>query len=69
MEYRYKPSGVCSREMIFDIEDNIVSTILLISVLLIPTVSPLTIKGINKNNNKINLNFFIPTLLSINMIP
>lgn len=24
MEYRYKPSGVCSREMIFDIENGIV---------------------------------------------
>ena len=24
MEYRYKPSGVCSTEMIFDIENNIV---------------------------------------------
>ena len=26
MEYRYKPSGVCSREMIFDIENNIVES-------------------------------------------
>ena len=24
MEYRYTPKGVCSKEMIFDIEDNIV---------------------------------------------
>ena len=24
MEYRYRPSGVCSMEMIFDIENNIV---------------------------------------------
>lgn len=24
MEYRFKPSGVCSTEMIFDIENNIV---------------------------------------------
>ena len=30
MEYRYKPSGVCSREMIFDIEDNIVKSVQII---------------------------------------
>ena len=24
MEYRFRPSGVCSTEMIFDIENNIV---------------------------------------------
>ena len=30
MEYRYKPSGVCSREMIFDIEDNIVKSVKII---------------------------------------
>ncbi len=24
MEYRYKPSGVCSREFVFDIEDDII---------------------------------------------
>lgn len=27
MEYRYKPEGVCSREMIFDIEGDIVKSV------------------------------------------
>ncbi len=27
MEYRYKPQGVCSREMIFDIEDGIIKSL------------------------------------------
>lgn len=27
MEYRYKPTGVCSREMIFDIEGDIVKSV------------------------------------------
>lgn len=27
MEYRYKPQGVCSREMIFEIEGDIVKSI------------------------------------------
>lgn len=27
MEYRYKPEGVCSREMIFDIEEDIVKSV------------------------------------------
>lgn len=27
MEYRYKPQGVCSREMIFDIEDGVIKSL------------------------------------------
>lgn len=27
MEYRYKPEGVCSREMIFDIEEDIIKSV------------------------------------------
>lgn len=27
MEYRYKPKGVCSREMIFEIEGDIVKSV------------------------------------------
>lgn len=27
MQYRYKPSGVCSREIIIDVEDGIVSNV------------------------------------------
>lgn len=27
MEYRYKPQGVCSYEMIFDIENNIIKNV------------------------------------------
>ena len=27
MEYRYKPEGVCSREMIFDIENGIIKSL------------------------------------------
>lgn len=27
MEYRYKPEGVCSREMIFEIEDGIIKSL------------------------------------------
>lgn len=27
MEYRYKPQGVCSREMIFEIEGDIVKSV------------------------------------------
>ena len=27
MEYRYKPEGVCSKEMIFDIEDGIIKSL------------------------------------------
>lgn len=27
MEYRYEPQGVCSREMIFDIEDGIIKSL------------------------------------------
>ena len=27
MEYRYKPQGVCSREMIIDVENNIIKDI------------------------------------------
>lgn len=27
MEYRYKPQGVCSREMIFEIEGEIVKSV------------------------------------------
>ncbi len=30
MEYRYKPEGVCSREMIFDIEGDIVKSVKII---------------------------------------
>lgn len=30
MEYRYRPSGVCSMEMIFDIENNIVKKLQII---------------------------------------
>lgn len=30
MEYRYKPEGVCSREMIFDIEGDIVRSVKII---------------------------------------
>lgn len=26
MEYRYKPSGVCSREFVFDIKDDIIQS-------------------------------------------
>ena len=31
MEYRYKPQGVCSREMIINIEDNIIKNIKVIN--------------------------------------
>ena len=27
MEYRYKPQGVCSREMIFDIEEGVIKSL------------------------------------------
>lgn len=27
MEYRYKPAGVCSREMIFDIENGVIKSL------------------------------------------
>lgn len=27
MEYRYKPEGVCSTEMIFDIEDDVIKSL------------------------------------------
>ena len=30
MEYRYKPQGVCSREMIFEIEGDIVKSVKII---------------------------------------
>ncbi len=30
MEYRYKPEGVCSREMIFDIEGDIIKSVKII---------------------------------------
>ena len=30
MEYRYKPEGVCSREMIFDIEGDVVKSVKII---------------------------------------
>ena len=30
MEYRYKPEGVCSREMIFEIEGDIVKSVKII---------------------------------------
>jgi len=30
MEYRYKPQGVCSREMIFEIEEDIVKSVKII---------------------------------------
>lgn len=30
MEYRYKPNGVCSKEMIFDIENDIVKSLKII---------------------------------------
>ena len=30
MEYRYKPQGVCSREMIFDIEGDIIKSVQII---------------------------------------
>ena len=30
MEYRYKPNGVCSKEMIFDIENDIVKCLKII---------------------------------------
>ena len=30
MEYRYKPEGVCSREMIFEIEEDIVKSVKII---------------------------------------
>ncbi len=29
MEYRYKPKGVCSMEMIFDIENNIIKKLVI----------------------------------------
>ena len=31
MEYRYKPQGVCSTEMIIDVEDNIIKNIKIIN--------------------------------------
>ena len=31
MEYRYKPPGVCSTEMIIDVEDNIIKDIKIIN--------------------------------------
>ncbi len=31
MEYRYKPQGVCSREMIIDVENNIIKNIQVIN--------------------------------------
>lgn len=31
MEYRYKPQGVCSREMIINVEDNIIKDIKVIN--------------------------------------
>ena len=30
MEYRYKPEGVCSREMVFDIEGDVVKSVKII---------------------------------------
>lgn len=30
MEYRYKPQGVCSREMIFDIEGDVIKSVQII---------------------------------------
>ncbi len=30
MEYRYKPEGVCSREMIFDIEGDVIKSVKII---------------------------------------
>lgn len=30
MEYRYKPQGVCSREMIIELEDNIIKKVTIV---------------------------------------